>query len=313
MNSAVFTAIGIDVGGTKIAAGLVNFPLGTVQFERRTPTPPDSATALDHLGRIAAEIADCAQSSSRTISAIGIGLCEIVRRDGTVGSNATFHWSESEIRKRLSSIAPVVLEADVRAAARAEALFGAGRGVDCFLYVSVGTGISCSLVIGGEPFSGAYGATGTMASGPLPSLDSSTPPVSLEEIASGPALQRRFNARGGQAQDAREVLAAAEQGNRDAFEIVQVGASMLGGTIGWLINVLDPRAVILGGGLGLCEGMYRQILTDAVRRHTWWQGHREVPISSAQTGPLAGLIGAGLVAMEAAIKERSVNGPAQAH
>ena len=169
MSGVNFTAIGIDVGGTKIAAGLVEFPSGTVQGERRIPTEGSSAAALDQICQIAFELVNCGRSSGLGIGGIGIGLCEIVRRDGTIGSSATFQWSETQICKRLSGIAPVVIEADVRAAARAEALLGRGHGLDCFLYVSIGTGISCCLVIDGEPFTGANGATGTMASGPLPS------------------------------------------------------------------------------------------------------------------------------------------------
>src|SRR5687767_9338309 len=137
MSGGEFTAIGIDVGGTKIAGGLVSFPAGTVQTERRVLTKGDSAAALDHLCEMAAGLADFGHSSGQKISAIGIGLCEIVRRDGTIASNATFQWSETKLRDRLSTMAPVVIEADVRAAARAEALFGAGKGLDCFLYVSI--------------------------------------------------------------------------------------------------------------------------------------------------------------------------------
>ena len=62
------------------------------------------------------------------------------------------------------------------------------------------------------------------------------------------------------------------------------------------VRALDPELVILGGGLGLCEGLYRQALTDSARRHIWWDGHRELPIVSAATTVDAGLIGAGATA-----------------
>jgi glucokinase len=182
----------------------------------------------------------------------------------------------------------------VRAAARAEALFGAGRDARVFLYVSIGTGISSCLVIDGQPFTGARGATGTMASGPLPGFDETqtkTLPPTLEQIASGPALVARFNQLHANAQSGRDVLAAAEVGNTNATRIVRSAAEALGGSIGSLVNVLDPELVIVGGGLGLSEGLYCNALIDSARRHIWWEGHRDLPIVSATTGPDAGVIG----------------------
>jgi glucokinase len=203
--------------------------------------------------------------------------------------------------KRLAAIAPTVIEADVRAAARAEALLGAGDDLDLFLYVSIGTGISSCLVIDGEPFTGARGATGTMASGPLPGFSEDiTRPLlpTLEQIASGPALVSRFRAVGGAVESGEDVLAAAAAGNEDAARIVRSAAAALGASIGALVNVLDPQAVILGGGLGLSEGLFRETLINSARRHIWWPGHRDLSIVSASTGADAGVIGAAATAWE---------------
>jgi glucokinase len=196
-------------------------------------------------------------------------------------------------------MAPTVMEADVRAAARAEALFGAGRRASAFLYVSIGTGISSCLVIDGLPFVGSRGASGTMASGPWPGFHETridALPLTLEQIAAGPALVARFNQLHGEARSGQDVLVAAEAGNAVATRIVQSAAETLGGSIGSLINVLDPELVVLGGGLGLSEGLYRNALIDSARRHIWWEGHRDLPIVSAATGPDAGVIGAAATA-----------------
>jgi glucokinase len=300
MTGAEFTAMGIDVGGTKIAAGLVGFPGGTVSARQVLATEKDSVAALGCVFQVAADLARRAEETGIKVGAIGLGLCEIVTADETIASQAALDWDKAEILKRLSGIAPVLIEADVRAAARAEAIFGAGRDLNCFLYVSIGTGISCSLVIDGDPFTGAHGATGTMASGPWPGLypdDSGAAPVSLEQIASGPALRARFNARGGSATRTEDVLAAAAGGNKEAIDVAQTGATALGSSIGWLVNVLDPQCVILGGGLGLSEGLFRDTLVEAARRHIWWPGHRDVPIVSARTGANAGVIGAAVSAV----------------
>ena len=120
---------------------------------------------------------------------------------------------------------------------------------------------------------------------------------SLEQIASGPALVARFNARRpGAATNARNVLAAATSGDAVALEVVRSGAEALGSTIGLLINVLDPRAVIVGGGLGLSQGPYWENLTASIRLHIWSEARRELPILQAMTGESAGIIGAAATA-----------------
>lgn len=293
-------AIGVDVGGTKIAAGLVSFPDGRVLARLEVPTRPERGgeVILQEVERLVGELCATAQSSGEAPAAIGLGVCEIVRPDGTFASAQTIGWLDLPVRDRLNRFAPTRIEADVRAAARAEARFGAGRGTRVFLYVTIGTGIASCLVIDGEPFAGAQGATGTMASGPMPHhprADGGTAP-SLESIGSGPALVGRFNALGGNVASGREVIAAADSGDGRALGIVVSAGTEAGAAIGALVNVLDPERVIMGGGLGLNEGPYRNALITAMREHVWWAGHRSVPLLSAATGADAGIIGAAAAA-----------------
>ncbi len=162
-------AIGVDVGGTKIAAGLVAFPHGEVRARRQIATAPargGEAIFADVL-RLCEELTTAARAQDRRVDGIGIGVCELVDLDGNVVSENCIAWKNVPVREQLSKLAPACIEADVRAAALAEAMFGAGRPFKQFLYVTVGTGISCCLVLDGKPFTGAHGATGTMASSPL--------------------------------------------------------------------------------------------------------------------------------------------------
>ncbi len=301
MNASDFTAIGVDVGGTKIAAGVVTFPEGSVQARRVIPTLPQRGgeAVLAEVEQMVIGLAGDAQAAHRPVQGVGLGLCEIVNHAGDIVSANCLDWTSTGARQRLSCIAPTIIEADVRAAARAEALFGAGREANVFLYVSIGTGIASCLVIDGQPFAGARGATGTMASGPVPGfgeIASKALLPTLEQIASGPALATRFRALGGGAQCGQDVLAAAEAGDKIAINVIQSAAEALGGSIGWLVNVLDPQLVVLGGGLGLSVGRYRDALIDSARRHVWWEGHRELPILPAITGSDAGVIGAAAAA-----------------
>ena len=292
-----FTALGVDVGGTKVAAGVVSFPDGIVRVRCEIPTLPQRGgeAVLADVERLVSELTSEARSSGKPVEAIGVGVCEIVDRSGNIASANCLDWTSESVRQHLSKIAPVVIEADVRAAARAEAMFGAGRSARVFLYVSIGTGIASCLVIDGQPFVGARGATGTMASGTLPGFDeerTSGLSPTLEQVASGPALVSRFNQVHGNARSGQDVVAAAAAGDERAAHIVRSAAEALGGTIGLLVSVLDPELVVLGGGLGASIGTYRERLIDSARRHIWWDGHRELPIVPAMTGPEAGLIGA---------------------
>jgi glucokinase len=289
--------IGIDVGGTKIAAGLVAFPEGRVLAKRIIPTQParGGRVVLDDVLRTAREVAAEAAAVGQSIQAIGVGVCELVDGQGRITSANCIPWLELSIRNELSTIAPATIEADVRAAALAEALFGAGKPFRMFLYVTIGTGISCCLMLDGKPYLGAHGATGTMASSRLSVPCESCGHVSertLEELASGPALVVRFNAGQGQTTKAQEVLAAAAAGNTQAVEIVRSAGETLGSQIGLLVNVLDPEAVVIGGGLGLSEGLYWDELIASTRRHIWSAVYRDLPILHAATGADAGWIGA---------------------
>jgi glucokinase len=299
MNEPNFTALGVDVGGTKIAAGVVAFPEGVVRARREIPTLPQrgGAAVLADVERLVSELAAEARAAGHAVQGIGVGVCEIVDRSGNIASANCLDWSSDSVRQRLSKIAPTVIEADVRAAARAEALFGAGRHARVFLYVTIGTGIASCLVIDSQPFTGARGATGTMASGPLPHLPEmwqERESGSLEQFAAGPALVARFNALHGNAQSGQQVLAAANLGNACAIRVIRSAAEALGASIGGLVNVLDPERVVLGGGLGLSTGLYRDTLIATARRHIWWPGHRDLPLVSATTD--AGVIGAAATA-----------------
>ncbi|HWN94323.1 MAG TPA: ROK family protein [Methylomirabilota bacterium] len=295
--------IGIDVGGTKIAAGLVAFPEGRPVTRRMLPTQParGGRAVLDDVLRLAQEIADGAAAQGQPVKAIGLGVCELVDRDGRITSANCIQWLDQPVCPALSAIAPATIEADVRAAALAEALFGAGKSVRTFIYVTVGTGISCCLMLDGQPHLGAHGATGTMASSPLSVPCGACGQMgqrTLEEIASGPALVARFNSAHGNANSAQEVLAAAAAGNSVAFEIVRTGAEALGSQIGQLVNVLDPEAVIIGGGLGLGAGLYWDHFVASTRRHIWCEAHRDLPILRAAMGADVGWIGAAVKAWQ---------------
>ncbi len=298
------TAIGVDLGGTKCAAGVVRWPEGRVLTRRLHSTRPERGgeAVLSDVIEIVRSLAEEARREGAAPACVGIGVPELVNPAGEVLSDATIKWKWLGVAARFRAAIglPVAIEADVRAAARGEAMLGAGCGFTSFLYVTVGTGISASVVVNHTPYAGARGLTGTFASsgGLIPAHGgglASGPP--LEQFAAGPALAARLAAvRPGFTGGSPEVLALAAGGDAQARQVVVSAGQALGAAIAQLVNIVDPEAVILGGGLGLAGGLYRETLDEAMRKHVWSEWHHELPILPAELGNDAGLIGAALAA-----------------
>ncbi|MCC6312484.1 MAG: ROK family protein, partial [Thermomicrobiales bacterium] len=234
--------IGLDVGGTKIAGGLLDPITGETAAACQAPTRPDrgGAAVLADVVTLAETLADAARARSGVAAAIGLGVCELVDPTGRVTSAQTIDWIDVPVQTRLATIAPTTIEADVRAAALAEASFGAGAGFQIWLYITIGTGIASAIVLDGRPLVGAHGAALVLATGPLtlpcPHCGA-LEPVVLEGYASGSAIARRYAATGIVCDRAEPVLHAAAAGDPAASAIVASAAIALGSAIGWLANV----------------------------------------------------------------------------
>ncbi|MFM9842569.1 MAG: ROK family protein [Dongiaceae bacterium] len=303
MIDPVSHAIGIDVGGTKIAGGLVDLVSGSIRSRRHQPTLPQRggdavlADVLAQAGGLAAE----ARALGIAVAGIGVGLPQLVSPDGQVRSAHLFDWRDLPAGRQLSEIAPACLDSDVRAAARAEARFGAGQSHRIFCYVTIGTGMSYCLVEDGKPFEGARGYAIHFATHRQWTRCSACGEVHapvLEEIAAGPGIASAYAKRSGRAvSDGETVLAAAGGGDADAAAVISDAALATGATIGQMINMLDPEAVVIGGGLGLAGGLYGDRLVTAIRQHVFAEDARRLPILAAALGAEAGIIGAALSAV----------------
>src|SRR5438128_6119611 len=123
-------AIGLDIGGTKIAAGVVLWPSGEIFRRTIIPTKParGGEAVLKDTHDLARQLHDWARGQQIELAGIGAGVAELVDPQGNVTSNCTIDWCGRPVQQRLSEIAPAQVESDVRAAAVGEAIFGAGRG-----------------------------------------------------------------------------------------------------------------------------------------------------------------------------------------
>jgi glucokinase len=262
-------AVGIDVGGTKIAAGLVDTSSGAVVDRRRIRTLPERGGA--------AVLADCAALADDLGGEglpVGIALCELVDLDGRPASGETVDWRGLDIEAEIGAPS-VVVGSDVRAAALAEARFGMGVGVSPFLHVVVGTGASACLVVDGRPYAGAHGEA----------LVLGAPPVEL--TASGPALARAAGL--GRAQDVLADPAHAA--------VVDDAAAALGAVLAVLVNALDPALVVLGGGLGSASA-FRARVERALQERVAYPREPPLPVVGSSLGPDGGVVGAALLAMD---------------
>jgi len=292
--------IGIDVGGTKIAGGVVALRDGQVLTRAQIPTGGGrgGAAVLDDAVALATRLKTDAERRGGRIASIGVGVAELVDPAGEIVSYERIGWPGLPVRERFAAVAPARIESDVRAAALAESRFGAGRHHDPFAYVTIGTGISYSLVIDGRPFPGARGAALVIANGPLtavcPACGHRHDQI-LEEFANGPSLAARYTqATGREVTGAESVLTAASKGDPVATDIIETAADAIGNTLGFLINALDPAALVIGGGLGLAGGLFWDRLVAQTRAHIWNAAAHDLPILPATLGPNAGLIGAAL-------------------
>ncbi|MEZ4714248.1 MAG: ROK family protein [Caldilineaceae bacterium] len=290
--------IGLDVGGTKIAGGLLDASGQLIARERvLTPVQQGGAAVLSACVALAEQLRDAA--GDVPITGIGIGVCELVGLDGRATSAYNFDWRDLDVPPALAHIGPTVVDSDVRSAALAEARYGAGRPYDLFAYITVGTGISYTLVPDGIPFRGARGNALLLASMPLTlRCDACGHEVNqvLEEYAGGPGLQARYNAQtGAQLTSGQQLMAAVNGGDPIARDVVESAAASLGSSVGLLVNLLDPQALVIGGGLGLAGGLYWESFVQSTRAHIYADDTRQLPILPAELGVDAGVIGAALL------------------
>ena len=287
-------AIGIDVGGTKISAAIVELDTGRLLHKREIATHAarGGEAVLNSVRGLLADLGRVAAAGGLNVDAVGLGICEIVGLDGRLRSASLIDWRDLDPTSSPQGLPAAHLVSDVRAAALAEARFGAARHVRDALYVSVGTGIASVLLIEGRPYAGAHGGALVLATAaPVPM--GSGPSQMLEEISSGPALARQF---GDSGDDARIVIAAALRGDSRAHAIVMQATSLLGAAIAQLANCLDPSVIVIGGGLGSAPGPYFESLKGKIADGIWKGLDRQIDVRRARLGADAGLTGAALAA-----------------
>lgn len=315
MTGASPPGIGIDLGGTNLRGAVVD-PGGRVLAEAQGPAPAGWPALRDAMVGLIDEL----RAAEPAVCGVGIGAAGMVDREGTVRYSPNVHaFADTPVRRDLEVATglPVAVDNDANVAALAEARVGAARGCAHAMVITLGTGIGGGLIIDGRVLRGAHGFAAEVGhfqidpNGPICACGERG---HWEALASGNALGARGREaaatgsapaileRAGSVEGVRgeHVAAAAADGDPDALRILDGFAEAVAIGLVGLTNILDPERIVISGGL-VALG---DLLLDPVRRH--FAGHLEgaahradVEVVAATLGTRAGVIGAGLLALDA--------------
>ena len=290
--------IGVDLGGTKILAGVVARD-GTIGRTIEIPTP--DAAQEQVLGAIDAVVEDLLEDGA---VAIGYGVpLNIDRRTGVAlrAVNLPLHQVHFPDRARARYGLPAGVENDGNAAALAEWRLGAGRGASDLIMLTLGTGVGGGLVIDDRLYRG-WAELGhvVVVAGGQPCQGNCHGRGHLEAHASGLAADRAAAELYGPGADAPVLVARARAGDAAAIGALEEIGRLLGAAIGSLVNIFDPDTVIIGGGFGAAAAdLVLEPARLAARAEAIQPADETLRIVEAELGDEAGLIGAALVAFEA--------------
>jgi len=307
-------AIGVDIGGTKIAAGVVAED-GRILDRVRVPTPPDDEPAtLAALHAVVDELRD----RDPRVEAIGVGAAGLVERPGGNARWAPHNtYRRLELRRLLHERTglPTSVDNDGNAAAWAEARFGAGAVSDDLVLVNVGTGIGGGLVLNGQLYHGEHGFAGELGH-LIVDPDGDRCPCGnrgcLEAMASGSTLGRLGReaaaadpggrlaalAGGPDLVTGEVVFAAAAEGDKPALALFERVGHWLGVGIASLVTIFDPDLVVVGGGVAATGDLLLAPARASFERYVHARDHRDLPpVVPARLGADAGLVGAATLAL----------------
>jgi glucokinase len=306
-------AIGVDLGGTKMLMGVLD-PDSKVLWESREAS---TGQTEDELVELLVREIDEARKACPEAAAIGLGIpATIDRRRGVAVSAVNLPIADLPIRDLVSERTglPVFVDNDANVAALAEHLFGAARGAENAVMLTIGTGIGGGLILGGEVYRGSTGAGAELGH---TVIDLDGPPCQgncpgrgcVETMASGTAIGRegreaaernpdsaigRLLAEGEEI-DGKVVTETALGGDATSIAVFDLVGTHLGAALASFANIFDPDTIMVGGGV-MAAG---DLLLEPARRELRARAlppMNETPVVAAEMGPDAGMIGAAAMA-----------------
>ncbi|OEV04265.1 ROK family glucokinase [Streptomyces oceani] len=320
--------VGIDIGGTKVMAGVVDAE-GHILEKVRAETPDKSKSPKVVEDTIAELVLDL--SDRHDVHAVGIGAAGWVDCDRSrVLFAPHLAWRDEPLKDALTArlAVPVMVDNDANTAAWGEWRFGAGRGEDQLVMITLGTGIGGAILEDGRVKRGKYGVAGEFGHMQVVPGGHRCPCGNRgcwEQYSSGNALVREarelaaaespvaygiIERTGGQLPQITGPLITdlAREGDAMCVELFQDIGQWLGIGIANLAAALDPSCFVIGGGVSAAEELLIDPARDAFRRHLTGRGYRpEARIVKAQLGPEAGMVGAADLARLVARRFRRAN------
>ena len=249
--------IGIDLGGTKIEA--LALAVGRAgELRRRIPTPRAYAPTLDAITHLVSGL----ETETGERASVGVGIPGVVSRASGLVKNANSTWLigqplQADLESRLGR--PVRLANDANCFTLSEAIDGAGQGFETVFGVILGTGVGGGIAIRRRLHDGPNQIAGEWGHNPLPWMTdeerAAAPPCycgkrgCIETFLSGPGFERDYARHTGAVGSSRDILRTAGDGDRHAIEAIQRYVDRLARGLAAVINLLDPDAVVLGGGM----------------------------------------------------------------
>lgn len=298
-------ALAVDIGGTKILAGLVAADGAIVTSEQVATPAREGAEAI--ITAVAGLCRKVLEAAPAPVQRCGVGTAGVVGEHGEITS-ATDHlagWAGTQLQQRLIETLglPVTVLNDVQASGLCEGVIGAARGKRSALIVALGTGVGGSIVRNGRVDRGAWGIAGSIGHHLSPLRQGRPCPCGsvdhLEAYASGTAMELEFARRTGRDTSLRDIAALAQGGDAEAISVIAEAAEVLGTVIGSANNVVDAEIVVVAGGVVALGDRLLAPAREAAKREALGLS-KAVKIVPARYGPTACLIGAGLAAFSAA-------------
>ena len=303
-------AIGIDIGGTKIAGALVDAQ-GQIVLEERVPSPAgDPEAMVDAVVGLIERL-----SANHEVIGAGVAAAGFIDADqSTIIYAPNISWRNEPFKAKLEAKLniPVIIENDANAAGWAEYRYGAGRGFKHMIMLTIGTGVGGAVITDSHMLRGGFGIAGELGHlrvVPDGLLCGCGQNGCLESYASGTALLRtarelaasnspegdrlrEIEAEAGQL-TGLEVYKAILEGDKGALRLLSELGSWLGQAIGSLVAVLDPEVVVIGGGVSAAGDLLLNPIREAYLAHLPARGYRpELTITTAEFVNDAGVVGA---------------------
>ena len=300
------SVIAIDLGGTKIAAALVNSKGGISNQIFRAVDSSSPLAPVNQMVDAARELIR-ANAGGKKILGVGVAVPGLVRNDGTVWAPNLKGWAKMPLARRLKRALklPVIVESDRNAAVLGEAWCGAARGKRDAIVVMLGTGIGVGILSGGRLVRGAHELSG--CAGWMVVADAYGAKArkvgQLESLAAGPAIARLAGAR-----NAQDVAADARNGDRKSVEIYREAGRTLGHGVANLVSLFDPEIVVIGGGLAKASDLFLDALRKAAKERAQPIAAKQVRIVVSPLGSHANLLGVASLASSAGRTSRRGKG-----